>query len=59
MDGLSQSQFEDLGLQATLQEIFDLQTEHVIELHAGLVQHSDAYQTSQKGVTYSQGDLKS
>lgn len=52
MDGLGQSQFEDLGLQTTLEEIFDLQTENVIELHATFVQHSDADQTTQKGVTY-------
>lgn len=52
MVGLGQSQLEHLGLQATLQEVVDLQAEHVIELHAGLVQHSDADQTTQQGVTY-------
>lgn len=53
MDGLGQSQFEDLSLQTTLEEILDLQTENVIELHAAFVQHSDSDQTTQKGVSYS------
>jgi hypothetical protein len=30
----SQTQFENLGLQAALQKVFNLQAEHVIELHA-------------------------
>lgn len=51
MNGLGQSQLENLRLQATLEEIFDLQTEHVIELHARLVQHSDADQAAQQSVT--------
>lgn len=52
MEGLGESQLEDLGLQATLQEVLDLQAEHVIELHAGLVQHSDADQTTQQRVSW-------
>ena len=51
MVGLGQSQLEHLGLQATLQEILDLQTENVIELHAGFIQHSDTNQTTQQSVT--------
>ena len=51
VDGLGQTQFEDLGLEATLQEIFNLQAEHVIELHAALLKHADTDQTTQKGVT--------
>lgn len=51
MDGLGQSQFEHLGLETTLQEIFDFQTQHVIELHVGLIQHTDADQTTQQSVT--------
>lgn len=52
MNGLGQSQLEDLRLQATLEEVLDLQTEHVIELHARLVQHTDADQTTQQRVTW-------
>ena len=51
VDGLGQTQFEDLGLEATLQEIFNLQAEHVIELHAALLKHANTDQTTQKGVT--------
>lgn len=51
MEGLGQSQLEDLGLQAALQEVLDLQAQHVIELHAGLIQHSNADQTTQQRVS--------
>uniref|UniRef100_A0A8W7PQG4 Uncharacterized protein n=1 Tax=Anopheles coluzzii TaxID=1518534 RepID=A0A8W7PQG4_ANOCL len=42
---------EHLGLQTALKEILNSQAEHVIELHAGLIQHTDANQTTQQGVT--------
>jgi hypothetical protein len=48
---LGQSELEDLSLQTTLQEIFDLKTQNVIELHAGFVQHSDTNETTQQGIT--------
>lgn len=48
---LGQSQLEHLGLQTALKEILNSQAEHVIELHAGLIQHTDANQTTQQGVT--------
>lgn len=41
MDGFSESKFEHLGLQPPFQEIFNFQTKHVIELHAGFIQHTD------------------
>lgn len=50
MDGLGETDVEDLGLETTGQEVLDLQAEHVIELHLGLVQDTDAHETSQKGV---------
>lgn len=51
MDGLSQSKLEYLSLETTFQEIFDFQTQHVIELHAGFIQHSNTDQTTEKGIT--------
>ena len=54
VDALGQPQFEYLGLQPSLQEVLQLETEHVIELHAGLVQHSDTHQPSQEGVAFKQ-----
>merc|ERR1712189_103359 len=52
MDRLGESKLEDLGLEATLQEVLDLETEDVIELHLILGQDTDADQTAEKGVTY-------
>ncbi len=41
----------DLGLEPPLHEVLDLEAEHVIELHASLVQHTDAHQATQQRVT--------
>ena len=46
MDRLGQSELEDLSLQATFQEIFQPQTEYVIELHLAFIQHSNTNQTT-------------
>ena len=51
VDGLGQAALEDLGLETTLQEVLDLEGQHVIETHARLVEHTDADQTADKGVT--------
>lgn len=51
VDRLGKTQLEDLGLQTALQEVLNLQAEHVIELHAALVQHANADQTTQKSIT--------
>lgn len=51
MDGLGQSKLEHLRLEATLQEILNLQTQHIIELHVRLIQYTDADQTTQQCVT--------
>ena len=52
MDRLGQSKFEDLSLETTFQEIFDSQTQNVIELHAGFIQYSDTDQTTNECVTW-------
>ena len=51
VDGLRETALEDLGLEATLQEVLDLEGQHVIETHAGLVEHTDTDETADKGVT--------
>ena len=51
VDGLGQAALEDLSLETTLQEVLDLQGQHVIETHAGLIEHTDADETTNKGVT--------
>lgn len=52
VDGLGQAQLEDLGLQAPLQEILDLQAQDVIQLHLALVQHPNADEAPQQGVAW-------
>lgn len=52
MNALGQSQLEHLGLQTTLQEVLQTQTQHVIKLHLALLQHSNTHQTTQQGITY-------
>ena len=51
VDGLGQAALEDLSLEATLQEVLNLQGQHVIQTHAGLVEHTDANETTDEGVT--------
>jgi len=51
VDGLCQARLEDLGLQSPLQEILNLECKHVIEPHAGLIEHTNAHKTTDKGVT--------
>jgi hypothetical protein len=52
VDGLSETEPVDTGLQAAFKEIFDLEGEHVIELHAGFVEHTDTDETSNEGVAF-------
>ena len=49
---LGQSQLEHLGLQPALQKVFDLETEDVIELGFGFVEHTDADETADEGVSF-------
>lgn len=52
VDGLGETELVDTGLQAALQEILDLQGQDVIELHAGLVEHTDTDQTANEGIAF-------
>lgn len=54
VDGLGQTELVDLGLETALQEILDLEGQDVIELHAGLVEHTNANKTANQGVTLEQ-----
>ena len=51
VDRLGQAALEDLGLETALQEVLDLEGQHVIETHARLVEHTDADETADEGVT--------
>lgn len=50
VDGLGQTQLEHLGLQAALQEVLWLETQHVIKLHAALLQHAGPHQATQQSI---------
>lgn len=52
VDALGKSKLEDLSLQPPLQEIFNLQTQDVIQLHLTLVQHTDPHQTPEQSITW-------
>lgn len=52
VDALGKSKLEDLSLQPPLQEIFNFQTEDVIQLHLTLVQHTDPHQTPEQSITW-------
>ena len=51
VDALGESELEDLGLQPSLQEVFNLQAEDVIQLHLTLVEHTDSDQTPQQSIS--------
>ena len=51
VDGLGQATLENLSLETTLQEILDFQRQHVVQTHTGLVEHTNADETTNKGVT--------
>ena len=51
VNGLGQAALEDLGLETTLQEVLDLEGQHVVETHARLVEHTDANETANERVT--------
>jgi hypothetical protein len=48
---LCKANLEYLGLKATLQEILNLERKHVIQTHAGLIEHTNAHKTTDEGVT--------
>ena len=52
MDRLGESELVDASLQTTLQEILDLEGQHVIELHAGLVEHTNTNETANEGIAF-------
>jgi len=51
MDTLSQPTLEYLSLEPPLQEIFNFQSQHIIETHATLIEHTDADQSSDESVS--------
>ncbi|EDK39594.2 40S ribosomal protein S9-B [Meyerozyma guilliermondii ATCC 6260] len=54
VDRSSQTQFENLSLQSSLQEIFWFQSQDVIQLHLVLWQHTNLHQSSDQSITFEQ-----
>lgn len=54
VDGLGETALEDLSLETTLQEVLNLEGQHVIETHTGLVEHTNANETTDERVTLEQ-----
>ena len=54
VNALSQTKLKYLCLKASLQEIFDPQTQNVIELHSALIKHANTNETTQKSVAFEQ-----
>lgn len=52
VDGLGEAELVDASLEAALQEILNLKGKHVIELHAGLVEHTDTDETANERITF-------
>merc|ERR1712137_434719 len=52
VDRLGEAELVDAGLQAALQEVLDLEGQDVIELHAGLVEDTDAHETANQGIAF-------
>lgn len=52
VDGLGETELVDTGLETALQEILNLQGQDVIELHAGLVEHTDTDETANEGISF-------
>jgi hypothetical protein len=54
VDGLGEAELVDASLETALQEVLDLQGQDVIELHTGLVEHTDTDETADERVTLEQ-----
>jgi hypothetical protein len=52
VNGLGQSELVDTGLETTLQEVLDLQSQHVIQLHARFVKDTDTDETANECVSF-------
>ena len=52
VDGLGETKLVDAGLETALEEIVGLEGKDVIELHAGLIEHTDADKTANEGIAF-------
>lgn len=52
VDGLGEAELVHASLETAFQEILSLQGQDVIELHAGLVEHTDTDETANEGIAF-------
>lgn len=52
VNGLGKTELVDASLQTALQEVFDLEGQDVIELHAGFVKHTDPDKTADERIAF-------
>lgn len=52
VDGLGKTELVDASLKTTLQEVLNAEGQDVIELHARLIEDTDADQTANQSVTF-------
>lgn len=52
VDRLGEAELVDEGLEAALEEVLSLEGQDVIELHAGLVEHTDTDQAANEGIAF-------
>lgn len=52
VDGLGETELVHAGLKTALQEVLNLEGQDVIELHARLVEDTNADKTANEGVTF-------
>lgn len=52
VDGLGETELVDAGLETALEEIVSLEGKDVIELHAALIEHTDANKTANEGIAF-------
>jgi hypothetical protein len=52
MDGFCKSEFENLGLQSTLQKVFSFETKNVIKLHASFIEYTNSDKSTEEGISF-------
>ena len=52
VDGLGETELVDAGLQTTLEEVLGAESQDVIELHARLIEHTDAHETANQRIAF-------
>ena len=52
VDTFSQTELVNAGLQSSLQEVFHLESQHVVELHAGLIKDANTDETTDKRIAF-------